>query len=171
MIKGIVCVAENSWAIGKNNGLLFRLKKDMQNFQQKTTEFGANIVVMGENTLKSFPGSKPLKGRVNLVLCADGHEYEDCICFHDFNQLLKFIQILAKDYTIWVIGGGMFYKSMIPYYDEVIVTKVAADDPEATVFFPCLDNMNEFYIADESDVIEDNGYNIRFVTYKRTENK
>lgn len=170
MIKGIVCVAENSWAIGKNNGLLFKLKKDMQHFQQKTTESGANIVVMGENTLKSFPGSKPLKGRVNLVLCNKGHEYADCICFYDFDQLIRFIKILAKEYTVWIIGGGMFYNSMLPYYDEIGVTKVAADDPEATVFFPCLDELDEFYIENESEPIEDNGYNIRFVTYKRREN-
>ena len=55
MIKGIVAVAAD-WGIGKKNGLLFTLPRDMQHFKEKTLE---TIVVMGENTLLSFPGKKP----------------------------------------------------------------------------------------------------------------
>ena len=47
MIIGIVCVDKN-WGIGKQNDLLFHLKKDMQFFRNTTAD---SIVVCGYNTL------------------------------------------------------------------------------------------------------------------------
>jgi len=167
MIKCIVC-ADNNWAIGKNNGLLYQLKEDMKHFQQSTIKYGENFIVMGENTFKSLPNSKPLKNRINIVLCKPESEYEDCICIHDFYKLVDFIKILAKTYTVWIIGGAMLYQSMLPFYDEIIVTKVDAQDSEATAYFPDLDELvDDFKIVEESKSFEDNGYNIRFVIYKR----
>lgn len=163
MIKAIVCVDEK-FAIGKDNGLLFHLKKDMQFFKEKTMN---SIVVMGENTLLSLPGGKPLKDRINIVLCPEGHEYPGCVCFHDFDKLVKQLQVLTCD--IYIIGGGMLYNSMLPYYDEVYVTKVDADG-RGTVFFPNLDENSNFELTSCSADIEDNGYIINFCTYKRATN-
>ena len=74
-MKTIVAVDEK-WGIGKNNDLLFHLPEDMRYFREKTT---GKIVVMGSNTLKSFPGGKPLKNRTNVVLWPDGDTRDDCI--------------------------------------------------------------------------------------------
>ena len=160
MIKGIVCV-DKHWAIGKNNDLLFHLKKDMEFFRKTTMH---SIVVMGENTMKSLPGAKPLKDRINIVLCPEGKEYPGFVCFHDLNKLVELLQELPCD--IYIIGGGMLYKSMLPYYEEVYVTKVNADG-EGTVFFPNLDDNPDFGISDISEDIEDGDYLINFCTYKR----
>lgn len=167
MIIAIVAVDSN-WAIGKNNTLLFKLQKDMDRFKTITTNKGAGgIVAMGENTLKSFPKSKALKDRVNLVLAKEGHDYEDCIMFYDFNNMVKYIQILSKVYNIYIIGGAMFYKSMLQYCDQIYVTKVDAVDNEADVFFPNLDENKNFKLDSETSWIKDNNYNIKFVTYKK----
>lgn len=56
-MKTIVAVDEK-WGIGKNNGLLFSIPEDMRFFRETTLN---KVVVMGSNTLKSFPGGKPLK--------------------------------------------------------------------------------------------------------------
>ena len=160
MIKAIVCVDEK-WAIGRNNDLLFHLKKDMQFFKEKTTN---SIVVMGENTLLSLPGGKPLKDRINIVLCPKDREYPGCVCFHDFDKLVA--QLKALDCDIYIIGGGMLYNTMLPYYDEVYVTKVKADG-QGTVFFSNLDDNYNFGLADCSEDIKDGDYTINFCTYKR----
>ena len=162
MINAIVCV-DNNWGIGKKNGLLFDIKADMKHFREMTKN---KVVLMGENTLLSFPGSKPLKNRVNVDLCPEGHEYEDCICLHSFEAMLNFAQIMAKEYDIFVIGGGCFYMSMCPYYDRVYVTHVDAVDPEATVFFPDL-NKAGFKVTAETSVQEEGEYNFRMVTYEK----
>ena len=57
--------ADNNWGIGKANGLMFKIPADMKFFKETTT---GNVVVMGSNTLKSFPGGKPLKDRLNIEI-------------------------------------------------------------------------------------------------------
>ena len=72
----------------------------------------------------------------------------------------------AQDYdNVFVIGGAMFYRTMLPYCEEIFVTKVDADG-EATVFYPNLDELEGFEMIYESESVESNGLNIKFTTYK-----
>lgn len=157
MIRAIVAVDEK-WGIGKKNGLLFDIPEDMKFFRAQTS---GKTVCMGYNTLLSFPGGKPLKNRVNIVLAPCDVSRDDCIVVHDLDALFK---ELEKYDDVFVIGGAMFYKTMLPYCDEVLVTKVAADG-EAEVFYPNLDESPDFIKTYSSDPVESNGYTIRFTTY------
>lgn len=157
-MKAIVAVDKN-WGIGKNNDLLFSIPEDMKFFREKTKD---KTVCMGYNTLLSFPGSKPLKNRVNIVLAPADVERDDCIVVHTLEELSK---ELKKYDDAFVIGGAMFYKTMLPYCEEVYVTKVDADG-DATVFYPNLDELDNFKEVYSSDKIETNGFAIRFTTYK-----
>lgn len=162
MIIGIVCVDEN-WGIGKKNDLLFYLKKDMQFFRLQTAD---SIVFCGYNTLLSFPGSKSLKGRSTICLCPDGVERDDCFCVHDFEQAIKLVKELAKTKVVWVIGGAMLYKSMLPYYDSVYVNKVYANG-EAEVFFPNLDTYDGMRLYKVFPEVEDEGYLTKLHVYTK----
>lgn len=160
MIIGIVCV-DNKWGIGKKNDLLFHLKKDMQFFRQTTAE---SIVFCGYNTLLSFPGSKPLKGRSTICLCPEGIERDDCFCIHNFDEAVKLVKEISKTTNVFVIGGAMLYQSMLPYYDEVYVNKVDADG-EAEVFFPDLDAYDRLRLHQLFSEVEDEGYKTRIYRY------
>jgi dihydrofolate reductase len=160
MIIGIVCTDKN-WGIGKKNDLLFHLKKDMQFFRQSTAD---SIVFCGYNTLLSLPGSKPLKGRSTICLCPEEVERDDCFCIHDFEEAVRLVIEISKTTNVYVIGGAMLYKSMLPYYDEVYVNKVNADG-EAEVFFPNLDEYDGFKIFKQLPEIEDEGYKTRLQVY------
>ena len=160
MINVIVCVDKN-WGIGKNNDLLFNLKEDMKFFREKTKD---KIVFCGYNTLLSFPGSKPLKNRSTIVLCPKEVERDDCFCVHDFDEAVRLLKELSKTQEVFVIGGAMVYRSMLPYYDRVYVTKVDACDEEATAFFPNLDKEN-FKVIEESEVKKENSFNFKFILY------
>ena len=162
MIIGIVAVDRN-WGIGKKNDLLFHLKKDMQFFRQTTAD---SIVFCGYNTLLSFPGSKPLKGRSTICLCPEEIERDDCFCTHDFDKAVKLVKEISKTTNVFVIGGAMLYKSMLPYYDEVYVNKVDADG-EAEVFFPDLDKYDGLRLYQILPEIEDEGYQTQLYLYKR----
>ena len=162
MIKAIVCVDEK-WAIGKDNDLLFSIPADMKFFRETTKN---KIVFCGYNTLLSFPGSKPLPGRSTICLCPEDVNRNDCFCIHDFDEAVRLVQELAKTQDVYVIGGAMLYASMLPYYDEVLVTKVAADGA-GTVFFPDLDCCSDMKITKQFGEQEDNGYEIKFCTYSR----
>jgi dihydrofolate reductase len=162
MIVGIVCVDEN-WGIGKKNDLLFKLKRDMEFFKWETS---GKVVFCGYNTLLSFPGSKPLKGRSTICLCPEEIERDDCYCVHDFNEAVKLVKEIAKTQNVYVIGGAQLYKSMEAYYDEVYVNKVCADG-QAEVFFPNLDENPDFAVYWADEVVEDEGYETQLVVYTR----
>ena len=60
-----IAAADRNWAIGKDGDLLVSIPEDMKFFRETTK---GHTVVMGRKTLESFPGGRPLKGRVNVVL-------------------------------------------------------------------------------------------------------
>ena len=66
---------------------------------------------------------------------------------------------------MFVIGGAMMYRTLLPYCDEVLVTKVDAVGG-ADVFFENLDKNENFKLIYESEPTETNGLQIRFSTYK-----
>lgn len=163
-MKTIVAV-DKYWGIGKNNDLLFSLKEDMKYFREKTLN---KVIVMGSNTLLSFPGSKPLKNRTNIVLYPGGQR-DDCIVAQTLEELFELLKGYKSD-DIFVVGGAMFYKTMLPYCDTAYITKVDANG-QATHFFENLDEMEEWQCADEGEIIEDNGYKLKFTVYKNSEVK
>ena len=162
MIIGIVCTDKN-WGIGKKNDLLFHLKKDMQFFRQTTAD---SIVVCGYNTLLSFPGGKPLKGRSTICLCPEEVERDDCFCIHNFDEMVRLVKELAKNHPVFIIGGAMLYRSMLPYYDKVYVNMVDADG-EAEVFFPNLDDEASYEVTQVLHAVEDEGYLTQLYSYTR----
>ena len=166
MIISILSV-DKKYGIGKNNDLLFHLPLDMKFFRETTR---GHMVFMGENTLLSFPGSKPLKNRINVVLSQDKtHNYEGCENVHDFNEFIKILQEKGGISDVFVIGGASIYRQTLPYVDKVLLTKVDADG-EATVFFPNLDEDPNFECVEEGTPIQDGEYSIRFTTYLRKKN-
>ena len=157
--------ADRKFGIGKRNGLLFHLPLDMAFFRETTL---GHIVVMGENTLLSFPNSKPLKNRVNVVLSADEtHNYKNVVNVHTMQQLLEFIAYHLRFDDVYVIGGASIYRQLLPYCDEVLLTKVDADGG-AEVFFENLDERDDFVLVQEGEPQMDGDIPIRFCTYLNT---
>ena len=161
-MKAIVAVDRN-WGIGKKNDLLFSLPADMKYFREKTS---GKVVVMGSNTLKSFPNGKPLKNRTNIVLFPGGEQRDDCIIVQSLDELKKELKKYNPE-DVFIIGGAMFYKTMLPYCSEVLVTKVDADGG-AEVFYENLDNLENWSCISSEEPIETNGLTIRFTIYKNS---
>ena len=161
MITAIVHV-DKQWGIGKGNDMMFSLPKDMKFFRETTM---GHTVVMGGKTLRSFPNQKPLKNRVNIVLTR-GQVCDECVVVRSYEELKNELKA-RKNEEIFIIGGGEVYRELLPYCHRVFVTKVDAVGG-AEVFFPNLDEMENFVCVDEGEPLEDNGYTIRFTTYKNT---
>ena len=88
-------------------------------------------------------------------------------------QSLEELSLELKKYNpdeIFVVGGAMFYKTMLPYCSEVLVTKVQADGG-AEVFYENLDQKPEWKMISESEEVETNGYKITFTVYKNSDVK
>ena len=154
--------ADKKFGIGKKNSLLFNLPLDMKFFRETTR---GHTVCMGENTLLSFPGSKPLKDRLNIVLSLENeYDFPNVIVVHKFDEFLRLIKEHAQNEDVYIIGGASIYRQTLPYVDKVLLTKVNADGG-AEVFFPNLDEDPNFECVDEGTPIMDGDIEIRFTTY------
>lgn len=160
-----IFAVDKKWGLGKNNDLLFNLKADMRHFVENTR---GKVVVMGSNTLLSFPGGMPLKNRVNIVLNPNGEQSDadakGYVLVKSLDELFNEIKKYDAD-NVYVVGGAMMYRTMLPYCDTAIVTKVDADG-DAQVFHQNLDELPDWHLTSQSNPIDDNGYSIRFCTYK-----
>lgn len=158
---------DRNWGIGKRNDLMFRLPKDMKFFRTTTS---GKVVVMGSNTLLSFPGGLPLKNRTNIVLWPGGDperaQRDGFVMVSTLDELFDTIRGFDPD-SVFVIGGAMMYRTLLPYCSRVLLTKVDADGG-AEVYFPDLDSLPDWHLVYESAPEQDNGYTIRFTTYENT---
>jgi len=159
---------DKEYGIGKRNGLLFSLPKDMKFFRETTLN---HVVCMGENTLLSFPGAKPLRNRVNVVLSQDPtHNYEGVINVHSFEDFLRKMKEYSLENDVFVIGGASIYRQTLPYVDEVYLTKVNAIGG-AEVFFVNLDEHPDFKLIKESAPEMDGDLEIKFTVYQNINKK
>lgn len=156
----IVAVDKN-WGIGKNNGLLFSLKKDMAFFRFTTI---GKVVVVGANTFNSFP-SGPLKDRVNVVLDGSGTKRKGTVSVASLDELLQKLKEYNSD-DVFVIGGASVYKLLLPYCSVAYVTKVQAT-ADADTFFPNLDADPDWQLVRAGEDVQDNGYTINFCEYRK----
>ena len=175
----IVNVSRN-WAIGKNGDLLARIPEDMRYFRKMTE---GKVCIMGNNTLKSFPGMSPLRNRVNIVLTHDENKKtspgfqgtdEDNIAGRN-TELIYVCSIEdaiaeagrhPKD-DIYVIGGAQVYSSMLPYCDTCLVTHNDRSDEDADAYFPDLNASGEWGLTEKSGEREWEGVHFRFCRYER----
>lgn len=159
----LIAAVDNEWNIGNKGGLLFSLPDDMKFFRTTTS---GKIVVMGRKTLESFPNSKPLKNRVNIVLSRSKHNIEGAEFVTGVDELLGRLNEYDTD-DVYVIGGAQIYSLLLPYCDTALITHVDTVASEADSKLPEL-NADEWKITEQSDIHENNGIKFRFTTYKRT---
>ena len=155
----LIVVVDNKWGIGKNNNLLFRLRKDMAFFKQTTT---GKVVVVGAKTFASFPHGA-LPNRVNIVLDDSGAKHDGTVTVQSVAQLNE--ELLKYDTEdVFVIGGASFYALMLDRCKYAYVTKVSADGA-AEVFFPNLDGKVNWKLIEQSEPLMDGEHEIVFCKY------
>ena len=96
-------------------------------------------LILGRKTLATFPGGKPLKGRRNLILSRNP----------DFAP-----------------EGAEVYRELLGRCDTVYVTKLHAAWP-ADCWFPNLDQDPAWTVAQEEEVLEEQGIKFHYVTYRK----
>ena len=143
MINIIAAITDNN-ALGKDNKLLFRLKKDMAHFKNITTN---NVVIMGRKTYESI--GKTLPNRVNIVLSRNMKSNED---FYTFDSIEKAIEWSKENYPqkeIFIIGGASVYDKALKddIVDKLYMTKIKQTVEDADAFFPEIDYKRKWSIT------------------------
>lgn len=160
----VIVAVDKNWAIGYQNQLLVSIPADMRFFRDETTN---KVVIMGKNTLESFPGGQPLKNRTNIVIALEkDYKVKDAIVVNSIEEALEAV----KDYKpedIYIIGGASIYKQMLSYCTVAHITKIDYAYT-ADTYFPNLGEMEDWVLAEES---EEHTYYDLVYTFCRYERK
>ncbi len=155
MIKLIAAIGKNN-ELGKNNSLLWSLKEDMKYFRTATA--GA-CVIMGRLTFESI--GRPLPKRRNIVITRSGdYRPEGVEIAHSLTEALEMC-----GHDCFVIGGGRIYAEALPYADEILLTEINCEYPDADVYFPELDK--SLYTREVIGKVNENGVEYEFVKYTK----
>ncbi len=148
----LIVAVDNAWSIGNKGDLLARVKGDLGNFAKLTT---GKIVVLGSNTLATFPGGRVLKNRTNIVLHPDAsYAPEGAIVVHSLDELFEELKKYPTE-EVFIIGGASVYKQMLPYCDVAYVTKFNKTY-EADVAIPNLDEEKDWVLDWKSEIFVSN---------------
>jgi dihydrofolate reductase len=160
----LIVAVDKNWAIGYKNKLLVSIPADMRFFRDETTN---KVVIMGKNTLESFPGGQPLINRKNIVITRDkNYRVKDATVVNSIKEALDEAGKYKKE-DVYIIGGASIYKQMLPYCDVAHITKIDYAY-HADTYFPNLDEMEDWYLAEETE--EHTYYDLTY-TFCRYERK
>jgi dihydrofolate reductase len=133
----IVVAAADNGVIGRDNGLVWRLKTDLKRFRSLTL---GRPLIMGRKTFESI--GKPLPGRETIVLTRDpSFRPEGVHLAHDLEQALALGQEVAARLgadSVVIGGGENVYRQALPRTDRIHLTQVHAQ-PEGDAVFPPVD--------------------------------
>lgn len=131
---GLVWAQARDRAIGRDGDMPWHLPEDLAHFKAVTR--GAPVI-MGRHTWESLPVRfRPLPGRENLVVSrSPGYVAEGAQVARSLQAALSAGEDRGAE-TAWVIGGGQLYRAAMPLADELIITRIDLDVPDADTFAP-----------------------------------
>lgn len=164
----IIAAMGKNREIGKNNDLLWHLGEDMRFFKEQTNR---HYIIMGRKNFESIPEKyRPLPNRVNVIISRDPeYLFEECYTCTSLGEALDLARANGEE-KAFVIGGGQIYKMALDsnIVDEMYLTHVDAEFPDADVYFPAF-NENEWsreHLKSSTPGIE-NEFNFEIYHYKK----
>jgi dihydrofolate reductase len=132
----VAAVAENG-VIGRQGGLPWRIKSDMQHFRAITM---GKPVVMGRKTWNSI--GKPLSGRTNIVVTRDPSFVAPgtlvAVSLPAALDAARGDALRRNADSVAVIGGGDIYAQVMAIATRLEITRVHAR-PDGEAVFPPID--------------------------------
>lgn len=171
----VVARAQNG-VIGCDNGLPWRLPKDLAYFKKVTL---GHPIIMGRKTYDSI--GKPLPGRHNIVVTrqvnwsAQGasvaHSLAEAVTLAERHcsaeSALTSSDESAEPLQVMIIGGANLYDQALAFCERLYLTEVHAD-VAGDVVFPAIDFTLWRELTRESHKADENNpYDYSFVVYQR----
>lgn len=158
-----IVVVDENWAIGKDNDLLVHLPGDLKYYREKTI---GKVIVIGRKTLESFPGSKPLPKRTNLVLTSNPDYKNDACTVCCGEEVLLEEMKKYNDDDIFISGGESIYNRYLDMCDNIYVTKIFKGF-DADKHFKNIDEDKNYKLTWTSEILEENEIRYQFCKYER----
>lgn len=158
----LIVVVDKNWGIGHEGDQPYHILEDQRFFWAKTKD---RAIVVGRKTLAAFPGGRPLKNRVNIVLTRDaGFEAANCVICRSLEELADKLRDYSRE-DIFVAGGQQIYEMLLDYCDYAYVTKIFAE-PVVDRFFPNLDTLGNWELVKQGEIKSFEGLKFCFCEYR-----
>jgi dihydrofolate reductase len=156
----IVAALARNRAIGRNNGMPWRLPEDLKRFKRLTM---GHAVIMGRKTFESI--GSPLPGRDNIVITRSRDwSPAGCVVVDSLDAALAAVD---RSREAFVIGGAQIYALALPLAQCLHMTEIARDF-DGDVFFPEFDRAQWREISRERHAAAGaEGFDYAFVEYQR----
>lgn len=168
MYFDIIVAMDCQRGIGKNNGIPWRLKEDLQFFRKVTTtapDGKQNAVIMGRKTWDSLPPkSRPLKDRLNIVLSRAPIELPPGVM--SASSLEEALELASRSdvHERFILGGAQIYAEALQHEHLRKVYLTQLDQSfQCDVFFP--DN-RELELVETSATQTEGSIDFRYQTFK-----
>jgi dihydrofolate reductase len=130
-VVAIAAMAQNR-AIGAGNALPWNLPEDLKFFRESTR---GKTLLMGRKTYASI--GRPLPGRRTLVLSRAANPIPGVEVIGDLGALAR---LLPDGGELWICGGAEIYALTLPWWDELLITRVKRS-VEGDAFFPKFEHL------------------------------
>ena len=155
----LIVAVDGAWGIGYEGTQPFVIPDDRRFFRETTK---GKTVIVGRKTMADFPGGNPLKNRRNIVVSSNPElNIEGAEIAHTVSELFE----LIGDDEAFVIGGESVYRLLLDYCKNAYVTQIFGTF-DADRFFPNLDEMENWHMAEAGEMKEHEGVKYRFVRYE-----
>lgn len=132
MKKVIIVAATRDLAIGNGTDQLYYIREDLQHFKALTL---GHPIIMGRRTFEALPKGA-LPGRRNIVVTRrSGYQAPGA---ETAGSLEEAYSLCSAEEVIYIIGGGEIYRNALPDADEIALTLIDAERPDASVRFPSI---------------------------------
>lgn len=155
----IVAALARNRAIGRDNGMPWRLPEDLKRFKRVTM---GHAVIMGRKTFESIGAALP--GRSNIVITRS-HDWtpSGCVIVHSLEAALSAVD---ESRTAFVIGGAQIYALALPLAQRLYLTEIERDF-EGDAFFPQFDRSDWREVSRERHAGGAEAFDYAFVEYER----
>ncbi len=169
MIKILAAVDENL-GLGYKDRLLCHLPEDLKRFKKITEN---ELVCMGSRTYSSIVSQlgSSLPNRTNIVFSRNPNfpvvNNDTDVVYTSVSELLHEYYELGES-NLYVIGGGNIYSQMLPYCNEILLTKIHHSFVNVDTYLPSF-NVKDFDVLSVENHFKDDKheYDFTFLTLKR----
>lgn len=150
----LIAAHDPNLVIGKDGELPWRYPEDLKHFKSKTI---GKTILMGRGVFEELH-EKPLPSRNNIVLSTT-KQYNNVQTFQSLEEVMESV----KEDQLFVIGGGVLYKQVLPIADKLIITEIKKEYQGDTYFPEYRDRIG----LDWKEVSRTEAENLFFVEYER----
>lgn len=162
MTLTIIAAMGRDRSIGLRGDLAFHIGPDLRHFKELTM---GCPVIMGRRTFESLPKG-PLPGRRNIIISSQAdYSVEGA---ETAPSLQAALALVAEAPRAFIIGGGSVYAQALPLAQEMELTLIDADLPDADTHFPDFDPA-EWEITARTAPAQDprTALSYSFISYRR----